>query len=133
MYPNKSYLMMFRQAIAICMVMIALSCGVTQKVEANSIVKPQTYFLQTLQINDVYTSSNIPSNIPKSQLADPQAFKSGEKAVKGISKGINSTLENVKEKLNLDEPLPESTKKFLANPLAPQDENLPKKAVGSNV
>jgi len=128
MYLNKSPLML-RQAIAFCLVLITLLIGFIQKVEANSIVKPQTYFLQTLQANDV----NIPSNIPKSQLIDPDAFQAGEKAVKGVSKEVNSTLENVKEKLNLDEPIPESTKKFLANPLAPQDENIPKKDVGSNV
>jgi hypothetical protein len=132
-----NYLTIFRQAIAFCLVMIlvmiTLLIGFMQKVEANSIVKPQTYFLQTLQTNDVNISNNIPSNIPESQMVDPKAFQAGEKAVTGVSKGINSTLENVKEKLNLDEPLPESTKKFLANPLAPQDQNIPKKGVGSNV
>ena len=116
---------MFRQAIAFCLIAIALLIGFTKNVEANSIVKPKTYFLQTLQTNNVNISSNIPSDDPNTQLLDPEAFKTGEKAVKSVAKGINSALENVKEKLNLDEPLPESTKKFLADPLAPQDENLP--------
>jgi hypothetical protein len=65
---------------------------------------------------------------------EPQAYQLGKKSVKDMSQEINNTLENVKEKLNLDEPLPESTKEFLANPLAkPKDQNIPERPVGSNV
>jgi hypothetical protein len=54
--------------------------------------------------------------------------------VRDTSKNINNALENVKDKLNLDEPIPESTKEFLANPLAkPKDQNPPEHGVGSNV
>jgi len=104
--------MQIQQMLVLCLIVFTLGMGFSNQVQAS---------------NDIN-----PNNILGTPQA-PQAYQAGKKAVTGVSKEINSTLENVKEKLNLDEPLPESTKEFLANPLGIKNQNPPEHPVGSNV
>jgi len=105
---NTVFAQIYRTAV-VCLVMLTLFLGFTKIVEAS--IPPQVQ--QEIQSG---------------------SYQAGKKAVRDTSKNINSVLENVKDKLNLDEPLPESTKEFLANPLAkPIDQNPPEHPVGSNV
>jgi len=101
----------YRTAV-VCLVMLTLFLGFTNLVEAS-----------------------IPKQVqPFPQEDQSETYEAGKKAVTDVSKNITNTLENIKEKLNLDEPLPESTKEFLANPLAkPKDQNPPEHPVGFNV
>jgi ABC-type dipeptide/oligopeptide/nickel transport system permease component len=108
MKTNTIFAQIYRMAV-VCLVMLTLFLGFTKLVEAA--IPPQVQ-----------------------QEIQPGSYEAGKKAVRDTSKNINNTLENVKEKLNLDEPIPESTKEFLANPLAkPKDQNPPEHPVGSNV
>jgi ABC-type dipeptide/oligopeptide/nickel transport system permease component len=108
MKTNTLFAQIYRMAIA-CLIMLTIFLGFTKIVEAS--IPPQVQ--QEIQSG---------------------SYLAGEKAVRDTSKNINNALENVKEKLNLDEPLPDSTKEFLANPLAkPKDQNPPEHPVGSNV
>lgn len=111
---NRRFSFQFQQMLMLCLIVFTLCIGFPHQAQARDDINPNS----TL------------ATPPK----EPQAYQAGKNAVTGVSEGINNTLENVKEKLNLDEPLPESTKEFLANPLAkPKNQNPPERPVGPNV
>jgi hypothetical protein len=54
----------------------------------------------------------------KSEIANPQYAKQAAKnATDEATSNVGGAFENIREKLNLDEPIPESTKEFFSDPV----------------